>query len=382
MSYIDCCDWEECTLCGKCLVKCPVMNIKGREAKAEVERLRSGQEPERVLNECTLCMRCNSFCPKGLSPYELIMQRVSEQRDRKERVPGFVPFFLTGIGQPTFFQSVYDRMSDYERNVLERWAVPPNSKELMFVGCSGRMFAGDIENSRVLRSLPKWGPAEVCCGELHYRSGMWDAWEMNGLGIDRMVCYCGSCYNFLENIMPKALGIELDFEVTHIYDWMLDRLERGEIEVRKPIDMKLAVHEACYTTELGPEYYETLRKLYTAAGADLVELPHNRDEGLCCGAASVAREFKVRSIFREQGKKYKEFKEAGARDVAVNCLGCYLTFEPMCRLRGVRMHYMVEELLRAFGDDIDTPVSSRIPLINRVIARHIPRGYRRIPLNF
>ncbi|MBN2028167.1 MAG: hypothetical protein JW854_15570, partial [Actinobacteria bacterium] len=27
MSYMDCCDWSKCTVCGECLMKCPVLEM-------------------------------------------------------------------------------------------------------------------------------------------------------------------------------------------------------------------------------------------------------------------------------------------------------------------------------------------------------------------
>lgn len=389
MSFIDCCDWEKCTLCGDCLVECPVMEMTRAEAVSEFERLLKGEFAPRVMSECTLCFNCNNYCPEGLRPYELILQRVSERDDRKARLPALIPYALNGMPPPTFFQDLYQKLDYSEKVILSRWsAPPPPSKEILFVGCLGKTFCYDIENSSVMESLPKFGPTDVCCGELHYRSGMWDAYQQNAertlarfaeLDIERMVCYCGSCYNFLGHILPDIYGRKLPFELVSLYEWLLERVVSGELEVKRPLGFKAAVHESCYVSELGTGFYDALRNIYEAAGAELVELEHNRDRGLSCGAASVCLRFNPLDVLKHQHRKYREVLDTGAREMALNCPGCYFTLYGTSRLYGIKLRYMVEELLYAFGDDISIPASRRFPLIARSVSRRLPLALKRVP---
>jgi len=36
------------------------------------------EETRRVMNECTFCFSCNHYCPGGLKPYHLIMERFGD----------------------------------------------------------------------------------------------------------------------------------------------------------------------------------------------------------------------------------------------------------------------------------------------------------------
>lgn len=382
MSYIDCCDWEKCSQCGICLSKCPVMKMGAKEARLEVKRLLAGEPTARVLSECTLCMSCNGFCPNGLRPYELILQRVSEQVDRKKTVPAFLPYMLQGAPGPNFFQDLYAGLPAPDREILKKWGEPPKpSKEVLWIGCIGRNFARDLENSRVLAGLPKFSPSHLCCGELHYRSGQWDAFMANTerlvsaldlLKTDRVVCYCGSCCTYLSKIIPQVAGRDLPFETISIYQWLLEKFEAGELTVKNPIGFRAAIQESCYVSELGENFGEILRKIYKAAGGDFVELEHNRHCALSCGAASIARDFKVGGVIRQQAGRFREIKAAGVREAALNCPGCYLTMAPQSWMRGVKLRYMPEELLRAFGDDITTPISSLIRPVIKSFAKRLP----------
>lgn len=389
MSYADCCDWDKCTLCGECLMKCPVMEMGENEAKAEFALLLKGEEAPRVFSECTLCFKCNNYCPEGLRPYELILDRITSREKGK---PGLFPYFVNGLPAPGLFQDLYGKLSFGEQEILRRWSSPPPpAQDMLFVGCIGKAICHDIENSQVMKDLPKFGPSDVCCGELAYRGGAWDTYteiterllsRFDELDIERMVCYCASCYNFLSVILPKVYGKQLPFQLVSLYQWLLERLEAGELEVSRPLTYRAAIHESCYASELGPEFYEALRRLYHAAGVEVVELEHNRDRALSCGAASIARRWNPLDIMREQNRRYREVKASGTRQMAVNCPGCFLTLSSTSWLQGIKVHYMVEELLRAFGDDISTPLVKRLPLITRTLVRRAPLAFKKVELPF
>jgi Fe-S oxidoreductase len=237
-----------------------------------------------------------------------------------------------------------------------------------------------------MKSLPKFGPSDICCGELAYRGGVWDAYyditertlaRFEELDTERVICYCASCYNFLSNILPKVYGKEFPFTLTSLYQWLLERFETGDLEVKRPLKLKAAIHESCYATELGPEFYESLRRLYTVAGVQIVELEHNRDRALSCGGASIVRNWNILDLLKEQNRKYREVKSSGTREMALNCPGCYLTLGPTSWLQGIKLHYMPDELLRAFGDDISTPLGKRFPLIIRTLAKRMPLALKK-----
>jgi Fe-S oxidoreductase len=368
-------------------MKCPVMEMGADEAKAAFASLLNGELSPRVFSECTLCFKCNNYCPEGLRPYELILESITGRENTR---PALFPYFLNGQPAPTLFQDIYGLMSFGEQEILRRWSTPPPpSEDMLFVGCIGKTLCHDIENSEVMKNLPKFGPIDVCCGELAYRGGAWDTYSetaerllarFDELDIERMVCYCASCYNFLSVILPKVYGKKVPFKLTSLYQWLLERHEAGDVELKKPLGYRAAVHESCYASELGPEFYEALRTLYRVAGIEIVELEHNRECALSCGAASVARRWNLLDIARVQNRKYREVKASGTRRMAVNCPGCFLTLSSTSWLRGIKLHYMVEELLRAFGDDISTPLAKRLPLIAWAFIKRAPLVFKKVEL--
>ena len=140
-TYLDAFDTENksettCLSCGLCLQKCPVMKMDKDESINEISRLLNGEATERVLNECTFCFRCNHYCPHDLKPYALIMERLSERVSKREDgIPPPVRYFFCGDGDSCIMWDVYDKISSYEKDILDKWETPPpKSEEVLFVG--------------------------------------------------------------------------------------------------------------------------------------------------------------------------------------------------------------------------------------------------------
>ncbi len=388
MSYIDCCDWDECSACGTCLIKCPVMKMKKDEAKKEIALLLEGRPAPRVYAECTLCYGCNAYCPSGLKPYELILERIMERNLSRKSVSAMVPYFLLGMPGNNFWTDVYGKFSAQEKGILSRWSEPPApSEEVLYLGCGPRLFCGDIENSRVFADLPKFGPPDTCCGEMHYRSASWRAYSeiaertfrsFQQLEADRIVYFCDSCYIYMSKTLPEVYGKELPFEHVSLYRWLMERYDRGEIEVKNPQSFKAAISEPCYVSELGKDFYELLRRVYEKTGAEFVELENNREKSLSCGMANFVKDNRIRDMIKCQNVKYRQAKAAGAMELALNCYGCVFTMVSTAWLHGMKLHFMPQEVLKAFGDEINTPLASRAPLVARTVAKRLPLLFKKI----
>ncbi len=385
MSYSANCDWDKCDLCGECFVQCPIMKLDRDEAAIEMKALLAGKEAKRVFKECTTCFNCNNFCPKGLRPHELILQRLVERR--KGKMQKFVPYLCNGLPESeskhSMFPDIYSQLNNEEKEILDGWSkIPEKTKEILWVGCIGRVSCKDLENSKVLKDLPKFGPADLCCGELAYRLHSWNAYKktiektlrrFEDLNIETMVCYCGSCYNYFTAILNKVYGKELPFKVISLYQWLLNKAENGEIELKKPLDFKAAVHESCYISELESDFPEKLRKLYSIAGMDVVELPHHGDCSMSCGATTALRDINpYKSFFREHKRKYAEVKQTETNELALNCPGCFITLSFTSKFFGKKLRYMPDELLQAYGDEISMPLAKRIPMFVKAFTKRGP----------
>jgi len=342
------------------------------EALAEMSNLLSGGETGRVLNECTFCFSCNHYCPHGLKPYALIMERAAEKiRKLGKGIPPYIDYYMTGKCDSNVFCDVYDTLSEKEKEILDKWAVVPSkSKEVLFIGCVGRQICGEIDSSKALAGLPKYGPRTACCGELSYRFGDYKTFAetvertrqmLLGLDTERLVCYCGSCANYMGNIWPNYHGVKLPFQVTSIWEWLWEKLQKGELKVVRKISRKVAVSDSCYSSELGDKFYAAIRGLHEAVGMELVELKNNRYDNLTCGAVSMMRNnYDYREGVKEARKKIAQVVESGAGDVTCYCPGCFGQLRSGAQKAGLNIHYSLEEILCALGDEYTIPLETRV----------------------
>lgn len=368
-SYIDAFIPEEkkesgCKVCGTCLEKCPVMQMDKKSAVSEMKKLLAGETPERVLNECMFCFSCNSYCPEELKPYALIMERMVEHNKKQGKtIPPQADYMMTGKSDSGFFYDMYKNGTDEDKAILDKWEkVPDTTGDVLFIGCYGRSVPKGIEDSKTLSSLPKYAPRSACCGEIAHRFGDFDFFkqtvdktygQLSQLKASRLVCYCGSCANYLGNIWSNYHGVKLPFEVISLYEWLWEKYSAGEIEVKKKYEKEMVVSDSCYGSELGDGFFDALRGLYKAVGTTVVETQNNRDNTLCCGfATGIRNDYDHMKAAGEGANKFMQVMATGKKDVGTNCPGCWASMDGIRKAKEIdlNVHYAINFFLRSFGD--------------------------------
>jgi len=354
---------KNCVNCGICLQKCPVMKMGKEESRAEIERLLNGEAPKRVLDECTFCFHCNRYCPQGLKPYALIMERMTaKNRQSGKGIPKAAEYMFTGKHESGYFFDLYKAAPDEDKTILARWSqVPAPSRDTLFVGCFGRTIPQGIEHSKALQPLAKFAPRDACCGEIPYRFGDYSTFsqtvertraQLESLRTERLICYCGSCSNYLGNIWPNFHGVKLPFQVVSLWEWLWERLQAGELAIQRRMEKPVVINDSCYGSELGENFYTAVRGLHQAAGMTVVELPNNRFDSLCCGFASgIRNNYDNSQVTVEARKRVAQIVESRVADVSCYCPGCYASIGNFAQEHNLKLHYAINRILWACGDD-------------------------------
>ena len=353
---------SQCPNCGICLQKCPVMKMDKEESKAEMARLLNGEDTKRVFDECTFCFSCNHYCPQGLRPYNLIMERVIAKNREKGDIPKAIDYMITGKSEAGFFYDQYNAAPAEDKAVLKRWTeIPPKAKETLFVGCYGRTVPRHLDQAKSLESLVKFGPRDACCGEIPHRFGDYKSFSetvertrksMEALQTERLVCYCGSCANYLGNIWPNDHGVKLPYEVISLYEWLWEKVEAGELSIQRPVSKDIVITDSCYTSELGDSFYEAVRGLHKAAGMNVVELENNKYDSRCCGfAVGIRNNYDQSQVAIEAKKKVDQILATQVKEVSCNCPGCYAGIVRAGKGSGLKVRFAINEILQALGDE-------------------------------
>ena len=308
-----------------------------------------------VLWSCTNCGACVEQCPVDIEHID----HVVNMRRFQVLAESDFPSELVGM-----FKNLEVKGNPWGRNNAERasWItearrdgieVPVFGEDaksfddieyLFWVGCAG---AFDDDGRRTTRAVVELlhtagvkfavlSKAERCTGDPARRAGneflfqqlaLENIGTLNGVfsgvpkGQRKIITTCPHCFNTFRNEYPDFDGY---FDVFH-HTQLLNRLVRDKLLTpipRGPKDRKpITYHDPCFLGRHN-KVFNPPRELLGATGADLVEMPRNRNEGFCCGAGG-ARMFMEENLgTRINENRAAEAVATGAAEIAVGCPFC------------------------------------------------------------
>ena len=308
-----------------------------------------------VLWSCTNCGACVEQCPVDIEHID----HVVNMRRFQVLAESDFPSELVGM-----FKNLEVKGNPWGRNNAERasWItearrdgieVPVFGEDaksfddieyLFWVGCAG---AFDDDGKRTTRAVVELlhtagvkfavlSKAERCTGDPARRAGNEFLFQqlalenidtLNGIfsgvpkGQRKIITTCPHCFNTFRNEYPDFDGY---FDVFH-HTQLLNRLVRDKLLTpipRGPKDRKpITYHDPCFLGRHN-KVFDPPRELLGATGADLVEMPRNRNEGFCCGAGG-ARMFMEENLgTRINENRAAEAVATGAAEIAVGCPFC------------------------------------------------------------
>lgn len=370
---------ENCIQCGKCIAGCQHTDLTPQQARDIMKKVTIRPQWYRELAFCIRCGKCNYRCPKDARPSDLEYECLEYKRRAEQECPSSMAYAINGMGaegwSANFFRDVYKGLGKTDKNILRNWATPKKSKDLLFIGCTDRMLPRTWEESPTLRHAAKFGGPDDCCGVWAIQGGLLDEGYriakrlVNRLlenRFDRLVLGCGHCQKVLTRIIPEKLGIVLPFPVIGIYDYFLEMLETGAACVTTPLDLDAVISDPCFGYENGDEFLNSVRRLAAKIGISISELPHNRENAVCCGYNGYFNNGKVANFVKTALIKRKDFAQSGKKHVISYCPGCHLFnhyFQP-----GYKSHYLLEDALLALDGNVAEPFSV---LYRRLARPHI-----------
>ena len=208
-------------------------------------------------------------------------------------------------------------MDKKELNVktMAQAAAEGHSPEYLYwVGCMGSY---DDRAKKITRSFVRLlneagvdfavlGTEESCSGDPAKRAGneflfqmqaMANIEVMNGYGVKKIITTCPHCYNTFKNEYP---GLGGNYEVIHHSELLQQLMDEGRLKLKdNPFAGKtVTYHDPCYLGR-GNDQYEAPRQVLASARIEVREMPHHRENAVCCGAGG-AQMFKEAEPQREE----------------------------------------------------------------------------------
>jgi len=287
------------------------MTKMGKSPREIAESL--SQNPQAYKNavySCLLCGLCTTLCPLSLNPKQMFL----EWR-RKLVKDGVAPFRNHSFSLTdkkwniyTLYRENYGiSYSDLETSVCDT---------LFFPGCNMSTFAPKLTRtifSQLKHYNTSVGILVECCQTPIHDLGLQERFEkaMEKLkgrvaekGAKRIITTCPSCYYTLKK--------HLDVEVVSIYDALPET-------AFKKITGVITIHDSCPDREEG-FFGRRVRNLFN--GCKIVEMKHNRENTICCGAGGLASAVDSDLALSYVKIRLEEAKATQAEYLVTYCVTC------------------------------------------------------------
>ena len=316
---------DACTKCGKCHAACPATNtgypLSPRDVILDLREVAEGAMGSRAalgieprfpdhaeilgtikpetLWSCMQCMACVEICPVGIEHVPIINQMRRALVERGE-MDGQLQQTLETIytcgnsfGEPKRKRGRWTRDLPFEVKDARKSA----TELLWFVGDYASF---DPRNQRITQALARilhsagvdfaiLYDGERTAGNDVRRAGEEGLYadlaeenvaEISACSFDRILTSDPHTFNTLKNEYPQFGG---NWTVIHHSQLLLELIERKRLKVRKGLGYRVTYHDPC-TLGRYNGVYEEPRQVLAALGAELIEMPRNRDNSFCCGA--------------------------------------------------------------------------------------------------
>lgn len=345
-----------CVGCGKCTSACPLSRFGDYSPDSLVERALLGLpvQPDLRLWSCLACNRCKEACTYGVEYPEFIRGiRGAASKEKEKGVCAHGELFSL----MTLFTFAHEREQDRLKWVSEDLKVSEKGDILYFSGCLPYfdivfrdLGVNTVEIARsTVKILNKLGISpvvmnnEVCCGHDLFWNGDVETFKklaarniqnIRDTGARKVIFSCPEGYRTFKLDYPDFFDVE--FEVVHISEFLSEKIEAGEIELRK-IDAKVTYHDSC---RLGRHLgiYDAPRNVIAEITGDFVEMASNRENALCCGTSGWTNCDGISEEIRRE--RLKEGIDTGAAMMVTSCPKCLIHFT--CHMSNRKEDYDIE----------------------------------------
>lgn len=313
---------EECGSCRLCIKGCDILD-KSDLSPAKIAQILSSKNEYstgliETIQRCSLCGLCSHKCPLGLAPNKLML--AARKLLTARGIIDSDDYRVLHVDRKHHLFSLYRNTWQIDYQKFHQ----PHSPILFFPGCTLSTYAPYLTRTAyywLQQQGMNIGLTEHCCGlplesiglsERHRQHIHRLEQEFSNAGVKQIVTACPNCYYHLKG---KFSGIE----ISSLYQLLAD----AGIKVAA-LDGAVTVHDSCPDRHSG-DIGRSVRALLN--GNSLIEMPHNRELTICCGAGGIVSMIDAELTNRRAATRLEEGSESGAHYCVSACMGCVKRLE-------------------------------------------------------
>ena len=374
-------DFDACVECGRCQAACPAYMsgtaLSPKQIIVKLKRHMHGELPGPIHGElikadelwaCTTCMACVQECPAFIDIVDTIIDLRRYLTLSEGALPSTAPQSLQNIqraGNPWGLPAG-ERLAWAQGLDVPLMEPGREVEYLYWVGCSASY---DRRNQAIARSVVKilktagvsFGvmQEERCHAEVGRRLGEEYLYQtvaqenvdaVNQYKFRKVITHCPHCFNTIKNEFPQFGGT---YEVLHHSQVIEQLIADGRIKPTKPLDATLAFHDSCYLGRYNGITEAPRNVAKSVPGLRVIELPRNRDRGLCCGGGGGHMWMEVKAEKRVNLIRVEEALEAKVDLVGTGCPFCLAMIDLGRKVKGAEDTLGVKDVSELVAESLE-----------------------------
>ena len=351
---------KRCYQCGRCSGVCQLSKVQKYTPSKIIQLILEGFE-DKVLEsgelwDCLTCNQCLKDCPEKINFADIVRMARYKMRHEKNQNSDEL------VAHKGIYTTISEIMSrpyiNTSRNmdwIPKGCKVADKGNLLYYVGCLP-FFNYEFENPtsiaastlKILCQIEEQPivvfKEEICCGhDIYWGQGKLKTFiklakknlEMfQNAGISSIITACAECYRTLK-VDYAYIFEELSkkIEIKHIIEYVYENWKENKIRFTNPNkkdeEITFTYHDPCRLSRFLPEDSKIIEetreifKEFNNLGYKFNEMPHNKENTLCCGVNSWMNCNEKSKALRY--KRMQEVKAAGLQ-LVTSCPKCNIHF--------------------------------------------------------